>query len=68
MFKSLLVPPQLDLMFEPDELDLDDIQDLDPEFKRMIYEGVEVKLNKNKDHAYKALNTYQGHFKNSTTT
>ena len=66
MFKSLLVPPQLDLMFEPDELDLDDIQDLDPEFKRMIYEGVEVKLNKNKDHAYKALNTYQGHFKNYT--
>ena len=63
MFKSLLVPPQLDLMFEPDELDLDDIQDLDPEFKRMIYEGVEVKLNNNKDHAYKALNTYQGHFK-----
>ena len=43
---------------EVDELDINDLEDLDPETVRVIQERVKAKLDKNKEHACRALNTY----------
>ena len=61
MFKQLLTPPQVTINSEVDELDID-YQDLYIDIVRVIQERVKAKLDKNKEHAYRALNTYQGLF------
>ena len=63
MFKPLLVHPQVAIQFELNKLDINDIQGLNPKVERLIKEKVKDKLDKNKDHAYKELNTYLGHFR-----
>ena len=63
MFKPLVVPPQVTIKTEVDELDINDLEDLDPETVSVIHERVKTKLDKNKEHAHRALNTYQGLFK-----
>ena len=43
---------------EVDELDINDLDNLDPDTVGKIQERVKTKLDKNKEHARRALNTY----------
>ena len=58
MFKPLLVPLQRNIQAKPDKLDLDGIQDLDPDVVRLLQERDKVYLDKNKDHAIRVINIY----------
>ena len=62
VFKPLVVPPQVTIKTEVDELDLNDLEGLDPEMERVIQERVKAKLVKNRKHTHRALITYQGLF------
>ena len=55
VFKPLVVPPQVTIKTEVDELDLNDLEGLNPETKRVIQERVKTKLVKNRKHAQRAL-------------
>ena len=57
VFKPLQTPSQVTINAEVNELDISD-QDLDPNTVKVIKERVKAKLNKNKDHAHRALNFY----------
>ena len=63
VFKPLLTPPQGTINSEVDELNINDLDDLDPDTVGKIQERVKTKLDKNKEHTRKAVNTYQGLFK-----
>ena len=62
VFKPLLVPPQVSIRQEHDELDLSDVEGLDPEMARVIQEKARAKAAKNRKHANRALTTYEGLF------
>ena len=62
MFKPLVVPPQVTIKAEVDELDLNDLEGLDPDMVRVIPERVKAKLVKNRKHTCRALITYEGLF------
>ena len=62
VFKPLMIPPQVPIQAEVDELDLSDLEGLDPEIAEIIQEKARVKATKNKKHACRALLTYQGLF------
>ena len=62
VFKPLLVPPQVSIWQEDDELDLTDIEGLDPEIAGVIQEKARAKAALNRKHACRALNTYEGIF------
>ena len=47
---------------EDDELDLTDVEGLDPEIARVIQEKARAKAAKNRKHAHRALTTYEGLF------
>ena len=64
VFKPLQSPPQVNIQAEPDELELDDL-DLDPIMVMVIQERAKTKLDKNKQHARKALAYSQGVFTRS---
>ena len=57
-----MVPPQVPIQAEVDELDLSDLEGLDPEMARVIQEKARAKAAKNRKHAHRALTTYQGLF------
>ena len=61
MFKSLESPPQVNMQAEEDELELDDL-DLHPIIVMVIQERAKAKLDKNKEHAHRALANSQGLF------
>ena len=63
LFKPLLNPLQVAIKSEVEDLDLND-QDLDPITVRVIQERVMAKLDENKKHACRSLNTYHGLFMN----
>ena len=54
VFKPLQSPPQVNIQAEPDELELDDL-DFDPITVLAIQERTKAKLDKNKEHAHRAL-------------
>ena len=58
----MLTPSQGTTNSEIDELNINDLDDLDPDTVGKIQERVKTKLDKNKEHARKAVNTYQGLF------
>ena len=58
-----MTPPQGTINSEVDELNINDLDDLDPDTVGKIQERVKTKLDKNKEHTRKAVNTYQGLFK-----
>ena len=58
VLKPLLVPPQVYIQNEHDELDLSDVEGLDPEMARVIQEKARAKAAKNRRHANRALTTY----------
>ena len=62
VFKPLLVPPQVSIWLEDDELDLTDVESLDPKMARVIQEKARAKAAKNRKHANRALTTYEGLF------
>ena len=62
VFKPLMVPPQVPIQAEVDELDLSDLEGLDPEMARVIQEKARAMAAKNRKHARRALTTYQGLF------
>ena len=47
---------------EDDELDLTDVEGLDPEIVRVIQEKARAKAAKNRKHAHRSLTTYEGLF------
>ena len=49
VFKPLLIPPQVTINSEVDELDID-YQDLDSDTVRVIQKRVKAKLDKNREH------------------
>ena len=61
LFKPLLIPPQVTVNSEVDRLDIN-YQDLDSDTVRVIQERVKAKIDKNKEHAHRALYIYQGLF------
>ena len=62
VFKPLMVPPQVPSQVQVDELDLSDLEGLDPEIARAIHEKAKDKAPKNRKHAHRALTTYKGLF------
>ena len=50
VFKPLVVPPQVTIKTEVDKLDINDLEGLDPETKRVIREWVRAKFVKNREH------------------
>ena len=58
-----MTPPQGTINSEVDELNINYLVDLDPDTVGKIQERVKTKLDKNKEHTCKAVNTYQGLFK-----
>ena len=61
MFRPLQSPPQVEIDAEPDELELSDL-DLDPAMVETIQERAKAKLDKNKQHAKRALAYSNGLF------
>ena len=61
MFKSLQSPPQIDIPTEDNEWQLNDLE-LDPDTVLKIQERAKAKLDKNKEHARRALVFSQGLF------
>ena len=55
-----MAPPQIEIGVEPDELDLSDLDHLDPNMVATIQERVKAKLDRNKVHAHKALTYSNG--------
>ena len=62
VFKPLMVSPQVPIQAEVDELDLPDLEGLDPKMARVIQEKARAKAAKNRKHANRALPTYEGLF------
>ena len=62
IFKPLLHSPQVSLVQEEDELDLSDIEGLDPQIAELIQQKARDKAVLNRKHARAALNTYDGLF------
>ena len=62
VFKPLMVPPQVPIQAEVDELDLSNLESLDSEMAERIQEKARAKAAKNRKHACRALLTYQGLF------
>ena len=58
VLKPLVIPPQGTIKAEVDELDLNDLEGLDPEIARVIQERVKAKLFKKRKHAHRAFITY----------
>ena len=58
VLKPLMVPPQVPIRAEVDELDLSDVEGLDPEMARLIQEKARAKAAKNRKHTHRALTTY----------
>ena len=54
LFRPLQSCPQIDIPQEDDKLDLADL-DIDPTLKETIQERVKAKLDRNRDHAKKAM-------------
>ena len=63
IFRPLLTSPQVPLWQEEDELDLSDIEGLDPQIVELIQEKARVKAALNRKHAKRALHTYEGLFR-----
>ena len=59
IFKPLMVPPQVPIRQEEDELDLTDIEGLDPQIAELIQEKARAKATLNRKHA---VHTYGGLF------
>ena len=55
-------PPQVPIWQDHDELDLSDVEGLDPEIAKVIQEKAKAKAAKNRKYACRALTTYQGLF------
>ena len=62
IFKPLLAPPQVPLRQDEDELDLSDIEGLDPQIAELIQEKARAKAALNRKHAKRGLHTYEGLF------
>ena len=63
IFRPLLTSPQVPLVQEQDELDLSDIDGLDPQIAELIQEMARAKACLNRKHANGALHTYDGLFR-----
>ena len=62
VFKPQMIPPQVPIQAEVDELDLSDLEGLDPKMAEKIQEKARAKAAKNRKHACRALTTYQDLF------
>ena len=62
IFKPLLAPPQVPLWQEEEELDLIEIEGLDPQIVELIQEKASAKAALNRKNVKRTVHTYEGLF------